>query len=388
MISHGTRDIIIRHNPLYFISALLMLGGYYLMVAPMQVARSEQNLLILFGVINCYEAILIGTAWCLKKRDSAHPHRYWLIGLETMFLCDPTFLIEAMHTTSPSLGLIVGGIFVLLSIVKLAILQCLLDIRFDPAYFVSRIVFPVIIAVLPGWLLSVLPENKSVELVSWMGWNVFAVTLWGLLVSPPSRSSGAPAIVVRAIDLLPAAFCALHLIAADFVVSFATKPYFFAMPLLSLAIVLALFSAWGRRHAGQLLAVALIWCSMLAFNGYTMGEVVLPGAGIVELTSLTLIFLCGAAAYIVLMRMLRKLFYLLPAFALCMLAYCNGRVSRWAFAVPEGRTGWGIMLVLLAFGVLFLGVAVSVLMRRNSGSKDDPPRSSVEKLTPLSSRIH
>ena len=94
----------VEFNPLYFVSALCVLCGIFLVARNIDTISSvtpEQAQLILFFVLQSYELLLIGGAAFLAHRAGALRPAVLLAMLEALFLFDCTFRLEGLALTGP-----------------------------------------------------------------------------------------------------------------------------------------------------------------------------------------------------------------------------------------------------------------------------------------------
>jgi hypothetical protein len=115
-------------NPLYFLSALCVLGGVFLVsrnvgaLDPESPARAERWL---FWIVQAYEILLVGGAFFLVRIARATRPAVLLVLLETVFLFDGTFRLESLPPMG-AIGLALCGLWLLLVQAKVgALVTCL-----------------------------------------------------------------------------------------------------------------------------------------------------------------------------------------------------------------------------------------------------------------------
>lgn len=123
-VQRGVYAFFIRHNLFYKVSALLMLVGCYLVMAPYLLAiRELPGLLKLLGAINVYEAAVIACCLFILRHEPKDNNGPLLLLVQSLFLLDGTFTANACFSIAPGEGAWVLGCSLLLGLVKLAILR-------------------------------------------------------------------------------------------------------------------------------------------------------------------------------------------------------------------------------------------------------------------------
>jgi hypothetical protein len=113
---------LVHHNPFYLLSALSMLAGCYALNSGLAARTGElQKLLALLGVLNGYEAILIGLGLYLIKRRGILRDGRTLLLLEAPFLVDLAFINTEVGSNSVRVGCVLNLIVLSLALLKTAI---------------------------------------------------------------------------------------------------------------------------------------------------------------------------------------------------------------------------------------------------------------------------
>src|ERR1700712_647750 len=86
---------LMRQNVFYLASALLMLAGCYMVCIPYLYQRELGGLLVLLGVINAYELMVIVACCFIMRRTARSREPLPLVLVELLFLFDVTFTINA-----------------------------------------------------------------------------------------------------------------------------------------------------------------------------------------------------------------------------------------------------------------------------------------------------
>lgn len=113
---------LVHHNPFYLLSALCMLAGCYALNSGLAARTGElQKLLTLLGVLNGYEAILIGLAIYLIKHRAIVRDGRTLLLLEAPFLVDLAFINAEVGSNSLRVGGLLDLVVLTLALIKTAI---------------------------------------------------------------------------------------------------------------------------------------------------------------------------------------------------------------------------------------------------------------------------
>ncbi len=146
-------DWFVRYNPLYFFSALCILFGTYLVSQGLVSVGWLRGQVLLTGVIQVYEILLIAAAAFLFRKLGQNRAATILGLMEVVFLFDPTFRIEVAATldqvtaTPGNVGHILAIIWAVLVGVKLLMLTWAFELK------LSKIAFsvPVLAAIGIAW---------------------------------------------------------------------------------------------------------------------------------------------------------------------------------------------------------------------------------------------
>ncbi len=113
----------------FLLSAVLMLLGCF--AISMQLGMSADSLtpkVILVGVLNIYELLLIALAAALITRRGQFRDGLFLLGIETVFLVDATYLNAEIFATDLAWGASLNGLLYALAIAKFAVIVRVLGI--------------------------------------------------------------------------------------------------------------------------------------------------------------------------------------------------------------------------------------------------------------------
>lgn len=150
IIQSGLRGLI-RHNPLFLVSALLLLVGAWLVNPPAATGgRERENIVPLLFAVQGYELTLLGAAWLLARRGLVRDVRNLVLVLAP-FLLDVscTNALAAEETTTwPGHALAVGTLLALVG-AKAAVAARLLGRVYDRGAWAALLAGPVAVALLP-----------------------------------------------------------------------------------------------------------------------------------------------------------------------------------------------------------------------------------------------
>lgn len=127
---------LVHHNPFYLLSALSMLAGCYALNGGLAARTGElQKLLLLLGVLNGYEFILIGLGLYLIRRRNLQRDGRTLLLLEAPFLVDLAFVNTEVSSNSVRAGCLFNLIVLSLAMLKMAVVLRALWARFPRRLF-------------------------------------------------------------------------------------------------------------------------------------------------------------------------------------------------------------------------------------------------------------
>ncbi len=118
------------HNPFYLLSALSMLVGCFGLVQVIGVTPGgTTSLLILIGVLQAYECLVVGLGSYLIRSGRAPRDGRILFLLELVFLVDATYLLTELSAAVPTLGAMMALAVCCLGIVKTGVMLHALGLR-------------------------------------------------------------------------------------------------------------------------------------------------------------------------------------------------------------------------------------------------------------------
>lgn len=215
--------LFVEHNPLYLLSACCMLAGCWVLTTTWAPQPGRLGgLLALLGVLNLYEALLVGFGLFVVARLAEPRHGRTLLLLEMAFLLDATHLY-AEAASDEGWGLLLGLAALALAVAKVEVVARGLGLVLPWGRLALVGGGLGAVLVLPGLLAALVRRGWPIEGLLYSSW-----WLLGLLVVVQSLAGGLgpgtdPVGVSprrafrRALDLLPAASFTLHLFAISWI---------------------------------------------------------------------------------------------------------------------------------------------------------------------------
>ncbi len=412
----GWRELLhywfVQFNPLYFISALCMLIGVFLVarnIEALDPKSPERVQLVLFCVIQAYEFLLIGGAALLVHRARVVRPAGILALLEAVFLFDCTFRLESVVYMGALAYALTAG-WLLLTLAKLRALAAAMRVRLPRQLFASSGVCALGIVVVIHWISQPGADKLlALQVAAWFGTlvlfllHVRAPALACALAQTPLQEDRARRCVNAALRLL-AAFYFYHLwsyivLAADpDVLGRAILPQLGTFALLQMlvrpkdqdvwkfgvltfgaalsaapalpfaALLLAAvfgYRVWRGARSGLAAAAAFSAYVGLWLFGWTSWDVPLPPlpAALSAQSICLVLVLC-----LIVWRLRDPL--ALAALALGAAYLCYRYAGTW---LPATELGWGILL--LACGFVALGAGIAINWRFRGGAALEPPDS-------------
>lgn len=271
---------IARLNVFYLLSACLMLLGCYLISLPYLLApqREVGELLLLLGVINVYEGLVILACGFIVRHTPASREATWLLFIEFLFLFDMTFTVNACLPRNFVLGVSVAAGSFVLALLKL---YCLEAGTQRPLFSgLKRFLVPALLLLysLQGQLVLYSPELPELRArcayVLWLAFGALSLLL------PPVESEetngGQPWCVTlsfrRVVAALSLGLLATQLLAQSWVHRVPVE-FSFVLPALCALIAAAPFAFTlesAKRYAGEraMLLVGLCAVGLLAGSNH------------------------------------------------------------------------------------------------------------------------
>jgi hypothetical protein len=392
--------ILADYNPFYLLSAACMLFGVFALNDSLDWSPiGLRKLLTMIVMLNVYEAVVIGLAVFLLKRNIRRDGLLLLI-VEAFFLADVGFLNMEVFATSATIGLVVNVLLLALAFVKLAVIFRALGIKLaDPRLAFVMITLAGLFAV-PGLFAAVAQRHNDFlsPLVIYCGWWLagaipVAYTMTVGSLEPfrrrfGARPAGREVFLARLLLVLPIVSLIAHLCLANWVYKVTFHPLNLAPILLGFAVlcghadqhVVTLATRMRLHLALPLVAIAL---SAIRFPR----EMAFP-AGPVEISPLRLTLLVATLVYLDGLWLHRHLHFAIAAATTLVFAGLGHSVSTindnsvkvaktsadaFERLVPKTLAEWGAVSIVMAFLLLAIGAALSLMKR---------PAPATEEVTP------
>lgn len=167
----------VQYNPLYLVSAALVLVGVFLVSDGLARSEGLTSELWLTAVVELYQALLIGGAALLYRIGQRRP-AVMLALLEVVYLCDLTLqTLVASHLGA--VGVAASALWLALFVVKLHALAWALRLRLSPGAALLPSLGAAGLAILPHLLSHrVLVPRSATLLVVWWLFGLAAAGLW------------------------------------------------------------------------------------------------------------------------------------------------------------------------------------------------------------------
>jgi hypothetical protein len=372
-------------NPFYLLSALSMLLGCFALSRHLTLIPGQwKPLVILMGVLQVYEFLLLGLASYLHRRGSARADAATLFALGLAFLVDVTYLNAEFAAAHPCVAPWVALALLVLAAVKLLLLRDSLGLTSRRALAVAVAQLGVLLY-LPGAVSAFYYLDSKIYPMHW-GPEVLPHILYGFwwLVglipiafvwterSPETARSLAARGIGRAALFLPFGSLLVHFLSLHLLYRLPFQAHY-VTPLLLGVSTYASFAL--ERRLGQF-RVLLRWAApvsaaLFSLSGPNLYVATWNGFDLV--LSPLRVALAGLALVWFFYRALDgdkafgwaatgALLVTLPGYAPSSMA------KTWASVAPETALELGVASIAAAFAFLALGLAKSLLAPRPSGS--------------------
>ncbi len=385
----GFLNFILDHNPLYLLSALSMLLGYYLLVQGVGARAGEIGKMVgLLVTVNIYELLLIGLGLFLFLRRGLRRDARLLLILQSLFLADATFMISETVSIGPRAGAVVDLVLLILALAKMTLVFRVLRLELSFRSFTLIVLQLAILFTLPIYLRHISIDGTLPGLPFYgFWWLALLLPLMQDLLSrffpatPLARAAERAPEIRRVYFIVPFISLLAHLGMLHWVF----RADFFAANLvpvlLGLAVALLAVKPSPLVPLPQIRFLQVAFCLvaiLLSLGNPRELAIHIPGLGhqimplIVTLLATPLIF-----TYIFALRALPIVAATLALVALVYLcgpsaAAVTDFVTRlWKHIadfcdalIPRTSTAWGILAILSSFVLLALGALISLFRPR------------------------
>ena len=377
----------VQYNPLYFFSALCMLGGMFLLSRGLTEMDWHGGQLFLTGVVQTYEIILIAGAALLFRTEGQRRPAVILGLMEIFFLFDGTFRTE-MIASLGSHGPVWAGAWIAMTALKLWALVWAFRLKISASAFFLPLLAAVGIALFPqileradidkswvhllaiwygvglvmcakflkprvgctimldAWGRKVLRRSSMAAWGMWAGFYLFHLLIWSAMFHIPfTTAQAAPFILV--LFLLKGEIWAWSAGAAIIALSAG-----FPMAVTPAAIIVGIFYALkgGQDKRRRLYVGAVV---SMYIGVWTLGW---TGVAFPELN----LWLNGTAIVVLLgMAWGLRLPSAIPGALFIMFTGAE------AF-MPTGRLQWGSFVMVMGFTSLLAGIAMNLFQKREN----------------------
>ncbi len=387
--------LVVDHNPFYLLSGVCMLFGCFAInKAVHDQSEGLARLVLLIGVFNVYEWLVIGLGLGLARRGLLRDAGY-LLGIEALLLVDLTFLYNECITEHLVVGAAVSSAALVLTVIKVAVIVRGLGLRLGRSGWLLIVLDFAVLFALPG----LLRELESRDLLTPMHqygvwWSCgLLLAMHGMMGRWPADASGMPvrlqplARIRWALAVLPPVAVIIHALAAHYV-------YGLPLHLVHLTpIVFGFAAVWAglfefalparlNRRIAVLLSVTGIMLSW-RFPAELMAELTWPGE--LTITPFRLALIGAAMLHAPLWWRLGSRWLAAVGFGYGVVAlvghspaqigwivrYCGRMlIELWQWLIPTALIQWGAWAVAAAFGLLGIGALLSLGARRASSMNE------------------
>ena len=372
-------------SPLYLLSALSMLAGCYTLSHALALQPGQTGkLLVLLAALGAYEALYVGLGLFLIVRRGLERDGRMLLLLEVLFLVDATLLGGETFAADFRTGVAVSVALLMLALVKVIVIVRVLD----PGTVVSALaptLLPFSLIYLTPGAYARLQElhlfgPRTVYGFWWLA--ALAVVVQATLARQAAEKvDPAAGAFRRALAIALPASLTVHLLAATWVHDVEFHVAYLGPMVLALGVARILLDvSWpGPRWRLALPAAA----ALLSINADA--DLTLSGPWVIPASPLRLVLLAAGFAYLEGYRLYRERGFAWGA-GLCLLAAASGHTVAamaarvgwlWRAVTSGGRRvfprtaeAWGVVAVVMAFVLLGLGAAASLVSGR--GREPEP----------------
>jgi hypothetical protein len=367
-------------SPLFLLSALSMLVGCYTLSHALALQPGQTSkLLVLLATLNVYEALVIGLGLFLIVRRRRDRDGRLLLLLEVLFLADATLLNGEAFAADFTMGARVSAVALMLAFLKLIVILRVLS-RGTVVRALAPMAMPLaLLYVTPGAFARLEQLHLLAPASVYTAWWVAALTVVVQAViarqaaaSAAPKVDPAPSALRRALAIALPASLTVHLVAAAWVYHVDFRLAYLGPMLLALGVARILLDvSWP----GPSWRLALPAAAIVASLG-SPADLVVNGPWSVPISPLRAVLVGAGLAYFEGYRLHRAASFAWGA-GLCLLgavsghtvgamATSGGRLWRWLTSggrrvVPRTAEGWGVVAVAMAFVLLGLGAAASLL---------------------------
>jgi hypothetical protein len=191
------RHWFVHFNPLYFVSAFCILSGIWLVnrhLDGLEAGTSLAPQLVLFAVVQAYEALIIAGAAFLVAHAKAVRPAVLLVLLESAFLLDGTLRLESLVLRGASPGF--GALWVALIVAKVWGMAQAMRVRLAAQHYAGVAASAAALLGVVQWLSRPGADARvALQVAAWLG--AFVVVALDVTEAPPPSSLPAGAEAAR-----------------------------------------------------------------------------------------------------------------------------------------------------------------------------------------------
>ena len=368
--------LVAEGSPLYLLSALSMLAGCYTLSHALALQPGQTGkLLVLLAALGAYEALVVGLGLFLIVRRRLERDGRMLLLLEVLFLVDATLLGGETFAADFRTGVLVSAALLVLALVKVIVIVRVLD----PATVVSALaptLLPFSLIYLTPGAYARLQELHlfGPRTVYGFWWLAAAAVVVQAMLARQAAKNVDPAAgpFRRALAIALPASVAAHLLAATWVHDLEFHVAYLGPIVLALGVARILLDVSWPGPSWRLALPAA--AALLSINADA--DLTLSGPSAIPVSPLRLVLLAAGFAYLEGYRLHRGRGFAWGA-GLCVLAAASGHTVAamastvgwlWRAVTSGGRKvfprtaeAWGVVAVVMAFVLLGLGAAASLV---------------------------
>ena len=371
--------LLAEDNPFYLLSSLSMLVGCYTLSHALAMQPGQTTkLLVLLATLNVYEVLVIALALFLIVRRGLERDGRVLLLLEVLFLVDATLLDGEAFAADFATGAWVSAVALLLAVLKVVVILRVLDRESMARALTPALLSLGVLVAIPGafarWTAFSLLGPQAVYVAWWAAAvTVVVQALAGRRTDSPPRSVPPLARAFqRALTFALPLSLMVHLVATAWVYDLEFHVANLGPMLLALGVARILNDVrWVPPSWRLSLPAAAIVLSLGAPD-----ELVLTGPWAIPISPLRATLFAAGLAYLVGYRLYREAVFAwaggaclmgaaaghtLAAMAASVGRLWNGLTHGGRRVVPRTAERWGLVAVVMAFVLLGLGAATSLL---------------------------
>lgn len=386
------KDLFIRQNVFYLMSALFMILGCYLALKPFQqVTRSLTDLIIYFALINTYEALLVITAIYITVKKNVVRDGIVLLFLECFFLADATLMNSVYYLQGLWTGITINAIILLLAGLKVFFVARYMKLAFPRSFYVFLalgLAYLYMFTAFAAYELKQVYDKSILLYVIWTVAGLIPLFLIRIKGNTQANTGVLSELTRKAQVILPLIIIGLtiiHLATFNWIISETFYPCFLSTFLISLATILPEFMP---RLKEEKRLTQLQYVLIIAGILFTLGfPNILRFKWLVTFSPLTISLVLAAMAFIYFSLIYRRVLYGVYSVLLITTALIGsdaeiiveriGKGIEWVFRkLPRTSKDWGILSIIAAFVLFLIGFLISLRKSKYQnidGEQPHPP---------------